>query len=1367
MYILAGTGGGVRTQHNLTNRSDLLIRVEDQTEGTEVDYTTLGDRTVHVISKECPADLQCPRRGGLIVARVRRGNGVGTLNETQYQYTDARVDPRGRGFLGFQSVRTIDPRGTARYRTYDLASSETVNGVLRFPGSRIPIEERTSLAFSGSGRTHEQIIARKIQSFPSGSELLPQTRAMTETTTTYDGGAVIQEITNSIDYDADALPWTTSRVVSGGSQTVMVFNRSSSTASAPYFIGRVDSVITTSYPLATESRAMTRVVATTYTAANDIDTQTLWDTAGSRDVVTRYIRTPSSRGQVTRIEMTGYEPSGFTGTTWTPITRSADIGYDADYIFPTTSTNSLGQTDTTWTDPVLGVAIRHQNVSGETDTTAFDGFGRIVRERSASGAGADISYAATTTSYGMVTVRVDGTDGSLAIATLDKLGRSIASQQEIQTATGVRMATTTQAYDSVGRVRWVTNPYFGTTIAPRTEWTYDELDRPTRERRQDGVSRYWAYAGRTTTATDFKGFSQTTTLDPEMRFYERDEGAGGLVTRYEYGFFGQLEHVRVNGRAWDYIANNSSIGLPEYTVDPDAGRRDYLFNTFGELRAARDAGMNVNVWTRDALGRTTRLDSTEDGATTWTWDGSLVGPGRLETACAHVGTASANCTGYTYTSSGQVQQELRTNTVGVLRTNYTYSSVGQLNGITYPARTGTRPMVRYQYDAAGMLAVVDNLATSAPYFSVQDRNAWGHATNERSGTVTSTAGVVTTRLFDDIGRMQATASRTGSAGSFIQNIAYGFDNNGNVRTRNDLVSGANETMTYDRLNRILTWARVGTPSENYGYDNWGNPTAMRSSSSTTANQTFGTASVGMRPHALARGFGQTADNQYDANGRLSRSTTASGVQEHTWTSFGVPRRVTRPSSVTLFDYGPNHERVRRYVTATDQIVYAGDLYENRIAGNNNSQVFHIFAEGREVAQLERGSTGAETVLYPLSDAQGTASTIATASGAVFERHQFSPWGRRVNAASSSSIRHRFTGHEAEDNLGLINMRGRVYDPIVGRFLTPDPITQAPTRAQGLNRYSYVFNNPASNTDPTGYQVSPYSPATPIGVPSAWRAGVGAPDFSVGSDGLVIAGMGVPTSDIGGVSTGLSTSGYLAYGGAGLLVGVGTTWAAAAVMGALMVASPALGVLVAVAAFSWGVAFLGEQIGTGHFGEMYGRFSTGDATGEDVFEVSAMAGGLMAGPVGGSASSELGARGMTSFMARVGGRSISVDVAGTATIYRYPTADPAGHFSILVEAADGSTMHTHQVATSGGHTTIVNYVGNARSYQSTNPPLHLPNASAAIRYQASVIREPGGLYNGVNNSCATHCAQVMQAGGRADVPTGRPLFAWWSKLMREQ
>ncbi|MCX6272680.1 MAG: polymorphic toxin type 23 domain-containing protein [Bacteroidetes bacterium] len=49
----------------------------------------------------------------------------------------------------------------------------------------------------------------------------------------------------------------------------------------------------------------------------------------------------------------------------------------------------------------------------------------------------------------------------------------------------------------------------------------------------------------------------------------------------------------------------------------------------------------------------------------------------------------------------------------------------------------------------------------------------------------------------------------------------------------------------------------------------------------------------------------------------------------------------------------------------------------------------------------------------------------------------------------------------------MNMNGRIYDPSIGRFFSPDNYVQAPDFTQGLNKYSYCLNNPLSYTDQSG------------------------------------------------------------------------------------------------------------------------------------------------------------------------------------------------------------------------------------------------------------------------------------------------------------
>ena len=93
-----------------------------------------------------------------------------------------------------------------------------------------------------------------------------------------------------------------------------------------------------------------------------------------------------------------------------------------------------------------------------------------------------------------------------------------------------------------------------------------------------------------------------------------------------------------------------------------------------------------------------------------------------------------------------------------------------------------------------------------------------------------------------------------------------------------------------------------------------------------------------------------------------------------------------------------------------------------------------------------------------------------------ERLSYDAWGKRrfpngqddPTGSISSQTTRGFTGQEELADVGLVHMNGRVYDPLLGRFGTPDPTTESPFSTQGWNRYSYVGNSPLNFTDPSGY-----------------------------------------------------------------------------------------------------------------------------------------------------------------------------------------------------------------------------------------------------------------------------------------------------------
>ena len=81
-------------------------------------------------------------------------------------------------------------------------------------------------------------------------------------------------------------------------------------------------------------------------------------------------------------------------------------------------------------------------------------------------------------------------------------------------------------------------------------------------------------------------------------------------------------------------------------------------------------------------------------------------------------------------------------------------------------------------------------------------------------------------------------------------------------------------------------------------------------------------------------------------------------------------------------------------------------------------------------------------------------------------------GRQAIAAAGVKTARGYTGHEHLERTGLIHMNGRVYYPVLGRFLSPDPVVADATYSQSWNAYSYALNSPLSFSDPSGHIVRP-------------------------------------------------------------------------------------------------------------------------------------------------------------------------------------------------------------------------------------------------------------------------------------------------------
>ena len=193
---------------------------------------------------------------------------------------------------------------------------------------------------------------------------------------------------------------------------------------------------------------------------------------------------------------------------------------------------------------------------------------------------------------------------------------------------------------------------------------------------------------------------------------------------------------------------------------------------------------------------------------------------------------------------------------------------------------------------------------------------------------------------------------------------------------------------------------------------------------------------------------------YDANGSMTADTN----RTITYNYDNKPSSVTKGGTTAIFFYDGAGSRVKKQ-TGSSTTIYVGKLYEE--TGGNITK--YIFAGGARIAS----KTSADTYYYH-QDHLGSSSVITNSSEVKVEEIRYYPFGETLSDTGSVSVSHKYTSQELDIETGLYYYNARYYDPVLGRFISADPIVPDPTNPQALNRYSYVVNNPLKYTDPSGH-----------------------------------------------------------------------------------------------------------------------------------------------------------------------------------------------------------------------------------------------------------------------------------------------------------
>ncbi|MGB2741705.1 MAG: FG-GAP-like repeat-containing protein [Cognaticolwellia sp.] len=258
-------------------------------------------------------------------------------------------------------------------------------------------------------------------------------------------------------------------------------------------------------------------------------------------------------------------------------------------------------------------------------------------------------------------------------------------------------------------------------------------------------------------------------------------------------------------------------------------------------------------------------------------------------------------------------------------------------------------------------------------------------------------------------------------------------------------------------------------NESYSYDDWGNIKYKQNAGYYKYDTYKTNRLLGVYQRNNLTGT-QYYNISYDANGNV----TNDGKRTSHYTNFDKPYLITQSSSRTSFSYGPNREVYKRVDTRAGkqtQTLYLGSYERVKLPSGVIEHKFYI----GNVVITER-SNNANDEFYLHKDHQGSTTSITNASGSLMQQFIYDPWGKQYNvhsnsifnAYSSPAVSKGYTGHKMVNDMDIIHMNGRIYDPTLGRFLQADPFIQAPKDSQSYNRYTYGFNNPLSGTDPSGY-----------------------------------------------------------------------------------------------------------------------------------------------------------------------------------------------------------------------------------------------------------------------------------------------------------
>ena len=297
--------------------------------------------------------------------------------------------------------------------------------------------------------------------------------------------------------------------------------------------------------------------------------------------------------------------------------------------------------------------------------------------------------------------------------------------------------------------------------------------------------------------------------------------------------------------------------------------------------------------------------------------------------------------------------------------------------------------------------------------------------------------------------------------------SYVYDNAGN---RTSMTNDAGtHNYAYDAIYRLLQATHPAPPTEQFTYDSVGNRLTDGLGNSYFYNNS----------NRLLNYNGDTFS--YDANGNTTSRVDSCGTTTYTWDSENRLTGISgfQPDCSTLsasYKYDPFGRRIEKNVNGT-VLKYLYDEKEILAEYDGNNQLLTRYIHGKGIDEPISLTRNGQTYFYH-TDALGSVIAITDSTGNVVQRYEYDSFGNIVSMLDPNFLQpYSYTGREYDPESGLYFYRARYYDEQIGRFISEDPIGLK----GGINKFSYVENNPVNHTDSLGLKkgCGPFGIALPV------------------------------------------------------------------------------------------------------------------------------------------------------------------------------------------------------------------------------------------------------------------------------------------------